>query len=346
MEKILKRAAQAARTADRRIAKRQEAVKKTQKYAIRLRQQGARKATTQLILDERKRRKEQWERGPLAPRYDVGPSATSYGTVPDNIINIPEVYKDLRPEWFHIKPGDRVVVLAGRSRGTITEVTEVDREKCVLSLSGINVDNELPSFMTEYLGGNSINARPMFIPFQNVKLVYPIPDAKSGVPKDTIIERMEPVGREWDRHKREWTEGQRLISGTDTVIPWPVEVEGEWDTYENDTTVDLIDAVTFSPTLLKAPMPLSVIDELRGKYSRFRTRYDWETKEKVTAKADKEEHRKELIKTMRTPLQQLAELRAQQKKAKERDLTTDQLARIGEIMAQSQSRGTTTTLRP
>lgn len=80
-------------------------------------------------------------------------------------------------------------------------------------------------------------------------------------------------------------------------------------------------------------MPLSVIDELRHKYSKFRTRHDYEYQMKKELEDAKTEDRKDLIKTMRTPLQELAELRAREKQQQKKELTPEQLARIGEVIA-------------
>lgn len=45
-------------------------------------------------------------------------------------------------------------------------------------------------------------------------------------------------------------------------------------TTDADTLRYEVDAQTWTPTLLRAPLPTPVIDELRGKYSVFRTRHD------------------------------------------------------------------------
>jgi large subunit ribosomal protein L24 len=47
----------------------------------------------------------------------------------------------------------------------------------------------------------------------------------------------------------------------------------------------------------------------------------------------REEKRAGLIKTVRTPLQELADMRAKQKAAAERTLTDEQLAKIGEVIS-------------
>lgn len=52
-------------------------------------------------------------------------------------------------------------------------------------------------------------------------------------------------------------------------------------THPDDTPRYDVDARTWTPTLLRAPLPFSVVDELRGKYSAFRTRHTREFVEKV-----------------------------------------------------------------
>lgn len=54
-------------------------------------------------------------------------------------------------------------------------------------------------------------------------------------------------------------------------------------THADDTARYDVDARTWTPTLLRAPLPFSMIDELRGKYSEFRTRHTKEFVEKVAA---------------------------------------------------------------
>jgi len=43
---------------------------------------------------------------------------------------------------------------------------------------------------------------------------------------------------------------------------------------ESDTLRYQVEEATWTPTLLRAPMPASIIDELRGKYSKHRTRHE------------------------------------------------------------------------
>jgi large subunit ribosomal protein L24 len=152
-----------------------------------------------------------------------------------------------------------------------------------------------------------------------------------------VIDRVERFGRR-----------DRLVPGSNIVIkgqPQPEEEEDE-ETYPADTPTLSVDEETFNPPLLFPPMPMSVIDELRNKYSPHRTRHDWEYLEKKRQEDEREEARKGLGKTMRTPLQELAELRARQKESQKRELTDEQLAQIGAIMAQEMARVSLSTKTP
>ena len=91
------------------------------------------------------------------------------------------------------------------------------------------------------------------------------------------------------------------------------------------------------PTLLHPPMPMSVIDELRNKYSKFRTRHD---PEYIAAKMEEDriaEEQKSLSKKMRTPLNEAnRKARKERKKLGKGALTDDMLAKIGELMVKKQ----------
>merc|ERR1711939_384049 len=116
--------------------------------------------------------------------------------------------------------------------------------------------------------------------------------------------------------KKEWTQGDRLIPGTNTIIPWPEKADEYHEDFENDTLRLNVDEQTFRPFLLHPPMPLSVIDELRNKFSRFRTRHDWDFIERKELEDEREEKRK--------------------------DLSDEQLAKIGEVIAAERAKATQT----
>lgn len=85
----------------------------------------------------------------------------------------------------------------------------------------------------------------------------------------------------------------RYIAGLDIEIPWPAEEPPHAEVAECDTRGNEVADVSWVPSMDESPFPSSVIDELRNKYSRFRTRHDPEyVKEKVM-----EEYRQEYLKS-------------------------------------------------
>ncbi|KAK5688903.1 hypothetical protein LTS10_000882 [Elasticomyces elasticus] len=277
----------------------------------------------------------------LAPRRDVGDKTTTYGSMSLYDITVPELRKHLQPHWVPFSEGDRVVVLQGRDKGRIGEVTEVMRERGHVRVKGVNViDVKVPEWMNrEDNSQGEIQGVPRTVPMEDVRLVYPLPDPETGIPRDVIIDRLVRVNYSFDKSKGEWTDGDRLIPGTNTLIPWPVKADPEYEDFEDDTLRITVEEQTFRPYLLYPPMPSTVIDELRNKFSRYRTRHDWQYEQKKELEDQKTEKRKELVKGMRTPLQELAESRRVRKEEEgERELSEEQLEAIGQVIAQERSK--------
>lgn len=110
-------------------------------------------------------------------------------------------------------------------------------------------------------------------------------------------------------------------------------------TTPSDTPRLDIDAQTWMPTLLRAPLPGTVIDELRGKYSKFRTRHDPEFVKRMQRIDSEKQTRERWIKSgaglLDTPRKELM-LRAQAKrrdeKVKRGPLDEKVLEGIGRLM--------------
>lgn len=154
-----------------------------------------------------------------------------------------------------------------------------------------------------------VMTQSMPVPIDNIRLVIALEDPNTQEISDHIIEHAyagkpyfeRPV---WSKLPR----FSRYVSGLDIEIPWPHEEEPEIKDYEVDTTRYEVDITSWTPTLESAPFPSSVLDELRNKYSRFRTRHDPEyVREKVI-----EEYRREWLESqsLLTPLGQFRQLRA------------------------------------
>ena len=110
-------------------------------------------------------------------------------------------------------------------------------------------------------------------------------------------------------------------------------------TTPSDTLRLDIDTPTWTPTLLRAPLPGTIIDELRGKYSKFRTRHDPEFLKRMQRIDSEKTLQKHLVKSgggvLDTPRQE-AILRSQARRRDERlkrgPLNEKLLEGIGRLM--------------
>ena len=82
-------------------------------------------------------------------------------------------------------------------------------------------------------------------------------------------------------------------------------------------------------------MPGSVIDELRNKYSIFRTRHDPEYIARKLKEDEEKEEKKKLIRSMRTPVKEINRLEKKMSRAKGKGkLTEEMLEKIGRVIAE------------
>lgn len=91
------------------------------------------------IRAERQRRREDWMRGPLAPKRDAGPEGKSFGALSPQAMNPPTIPKHLRRRYINIAPGDRVCVIKGNDKGKINEVTRVDSGNETVTVKDTNM---------------------------------------------------------------------------------------------------------------------------------------------------------------------------------------------------------------
>lgn len=156
---------------------------------------------------------------------------------------------------------------------------------------------------------SDILTQSMPVSIDNIRHVIALEEPETGEIKDHIIEHAyagkpyfeRPV---WSRLPR----FSRYVSGLDLEIPWPTEEEPDLKDGEFDTSRYEVDETSWTPSLENSPFPSSVLDELRNKYSRFRTRHDPEyVRQKVI-----EEYRREWLESqsLLTPLGQLRKQRA------------------------------------
>lgn len=174
------------------------------------------------------------------------------------------------------------------------------------------------------------------VPITSVRLVYPLPHPETGVVRDVIIKKM-VNSKVWYDKTYGRISFRRIVPGLNITIPWPQEffqsLKKEYTDFPGDTLRMEVEAKTFVPTLLTPPMPGSVIDELRNRYSIFRTRHD---PEYIAAKMaeDAEAEAKKVSEQMRTPLKEANRKLRKERKAKGKGtLTPEMLEKIGKIIA-------------
>lgn len=157
----------------------------------------------------------------------------------------------------------------------------------------VQADIAVPEWAKSSMGIKSdIMPQPMPIPIDNVRHVIALEDKdQPGSTRDYIIQHAyggppfyeRPPGSETPRYSR-------YISGLGLEIPWPKEElpqikDGQWDTLRVE-----VDTQTWVPTLDNPPFPSTIIDELRNKYSKFRSRHDPEYVREKTIETYRQEY--------------------------------------------------------
>ncbi|KAI3394286.1 hypothetical protein diail_2933 [Diaporthe ilicicola] len=362
MQKLLRRTAQAERQAIRRSKKQGRSIKLAgQRQEFNRRMTGV-QDTHRSLKDAARRRREDWEMGSLAPQRDTplrNSNGAYWGTVSMSrhlAENIPEKQRDLACRWaggrktLCIKQGDRVAIMEGPDKGKISLVKWVGENGAFVALEAENLMQNftLPEYMTKTQSEKPVYVQPSEyrVPIQAVRLVHPLRDPVSGRFRDVVINEL--VARNYYKDKVTGRETwSRVVPGLNIEIPWPKAfedaerqaLEGTFDDHASDTLRIDVEEKTFVPTLLRPPMPAEVIDELRNRYSKFRTRH---TDEYIASKEAEEAEklaRRKAIKTMRTPVQELnAKIKAEKRARGQPELTEDMLAKIGEVMAKNRNR--------
>ncbi|CAK7202912.1 hypothetical protein SEUCBS139899_005639 [Sporothrix eucalyptigena] len=252
------------------------------------------------------------------------------------------------PENLCLAKGDRAVVTEGPFKGSIGPIKEIRVEQGTVTLEGVARTNiTIPSSLATE-ASQSVQQMESAIPIDAIRLVHPLTDPETGRTRDVIIRELRATAFYRDRVTRRLT-FSRIVPGLNVRIPWPRIAPTEHEDKDGDTLRIHAEQVTFVPTLLRPPAPDAVLDELRNRYSRFRTRH---TAEYIAAKEAEEAAKKEakkygsaLVKGtqpgvsppgMRTPLEEFhIQQKALRRERGQPELTDDMLEKIGRLMAQS-----------
>ena len=175
-------------------------------------------------------------------------------------------------------------------------------------------------------------------PISAIRLVHPVADPVTGVTRDVIIRELKPFGVVHDRVTRKVT-WARLVPGQNIKIPWPKLEPKERPEYAGDTLRIDMEERTFVPTLLRPPMPEQVIDELRNRYSKFRTRHTAEYIAEKEAEEAEKKARKKAADAMLLPIQEYNRRMRELRRARGQPVLTEgMLEKIGQIIAQNLAR--------
>lgn len=177
------------------------------------------------------------------------------------------------------------------------------------------------------------------VPLSWIKLVHPLEDPETGTIRDVIIHKLANSPGWFDRASGTacW---HRIIPDLNIKIPWPPAEPVEREDHPCDTLRPEVETKTFIPSLLYPPMPGSVIDELRNKYSKYRTRHDEDYIAMKEAEAREKETDQKAVEAMLSPLKQFNRLQRKMNKFKgkgNRQRNREVLAKVGEMMAQRQA---------
>lgn len=189
--------------------------------------------------------------------------------------------------------------------------------------------------------GNDSRSAPMPLSIGSIRLVYPITNPETGVTKDTVINQLKgipPNMKSPNMTLDRWENGKkwdRVVPGINVVIPWPEVQVPEYTTHAADTIREQVEDRTFYYSLLSPPMPEQVLDELRNKFSKFRTRHEgWYVQKREADEAAKKT-RQESVLSMQTPLQEFHAMQRELRAAQgEPELTDEMLEKLGAVIAQ------------
>ncbi|KAG0652417.1 hypothetical protein D0Z07_1023 [Hyphodiscus hymeniophilus] len=365
MQKVIRRTILAEKQAIRRNASRSE---KRKRDALKntLEQQGFHRG--QEIKDikaARVARREDWELGPLAPKRDAGANKLTYGTIHTMRTKGPvlserqqkERSKYVGEKYKTVVVGDRVVITEGRDTGKIGQVVEMDHERGECKVDGLNMmDVRIPDYMLaseQEQDKRPIRSMEQPVPYSWIRLVIQLRNSETGLLEDVICEKVETTKPYYEKRPN-GTKAvcSRFITMPDSsriYIDYPgrsekarkerkAEEEEKYKDTPSDTLRMEVEQKSFVPTLLRPPMPSSVIDELRNKYSIFRTRHDAEYIEKKLKEDEEKNEKKKLVAKMRTPIKEINRLEKKMKKAKGKGkLTEEMLERIGKVIAEKRN---------
>lgn len=367
MQKVIRATDRAKTQAKRKVLAQRQKTGRVDRALLEQQKILYQKEVTSAICAARIARKEDWLLGPISPRRNAGSSTDTYGTVSVRRLN--GVNKPGKSRDFCIAEGDRVLIVGKglRDQGKIGVVKSVFFKAEACTVQGLNrvcsklfsifimisygeivgfghpiIDRWFQADITtpEYILEAESDKRPfrtveLPIPLSAIRLVYPLPNPEIGSLRDVIIAEL----RRSSNDERSLGYGGRYVAGTEPriYIPFPEKPIEENIDCEIDTLRIEVEEKTWTPTLFQPPMPISIIDELRNKYSIFRDRHDKDyirKRDRLAAEVENERSKKQEL--MLTPLEEYHRMKMLEKsRIAQKPLDNEMLSNIGELMARN-----------
>lgn len=156
------------------------------------------------------------------------------------------------------------------------------------------------------------------VSLDDIRHVIRLEDTETGKLENVLVKHAYSAGPYNERPPHSKLPGfTRYVTGLDIEIPWPMEDDPVITDGDMDTSRMEVEASTFVATMKEPPMPSTVIDELRNKYSKFRTRHDPEYLKAKMIEDYEQEYRGTA--SMRTPKTDARNFRAAQTQAKRQE---------------------------
>ncbi|KAG5520159.1 hypothetical protein PMAC_001236 [Pneumocystis sp. 'macacae'] len=182
-----------------------------------------------------------------------------------------------RIKFWNIAIGDEVQVISGKDKGRQGKVIAIDKKTNRLKVEGLKMCKKyVPKVLRTKDMPNAVIEIPMFMHYSNVRLIGEIPGEKYGIKKLVAVKHINR-GKLFYNKDRKILTWRRWVVGENKFLPWPInlpkneaEQEQRYKEYKIDTKIADVQKKTFIPTLYSPPIPLSIEDELRNKYSKYR----------------------------------------------------------------------------
>lgn len=142
----------------------------------------------------------------------------------------------------------------------------------LISCLSIQSDYRVPGYAKDEDSGD-IMTYPVPIPIDDVRLVCTLED--NGHQYEVVAKHVHGSGPFLSRSNTSTPRHTRYISGENIRIPWPEENKiDRLKDEDGDTSRKEVEYETWTPSLSLMPFKPSIMDELRNKYSKYRTRHD------------------------------------------------------------------------